>query len=144
LINVYFGGSLLQDIKSFYVEDPEMRTILPRKKLLVERDSNLARILARETVRVNALHRRAIDPSLLGRHVRVAARDRNGIVQAIEHDQLPFVIGVQWHPEFLPQLPRQRAIFRSLVDAAKKKQITKCAIPSHPRSAHYRTALQVS
>ena len=30
----------------------------------------------------------------------------------------PFVLGVQWHPEYLPQMPRQRAIFRALVKAA--------------------------
>jgi putative glutamine amidotransferase len=34
---------------------------------------------------------------------------------------LPFVIGVQWHPEYLPQLPQQRAIFESLVRQAKAR-----------------------
>jgi putative glutamine amidotransferase len=122
MINVYFGGSLLQDVKSFYVEDPEVRTILPRKRLMIEPGTVLSRILGRETVRVNALHRQAIDPSRLGRGLRIAARDRNGIVQAIELDGEEagaMVLGVQWHPEFLPQLPRQRAIFRAVVKGAK-------------------------
>jgi putative glutamine amidotransferase len=52
--------------------------------------------------------------------MRVAARDRNGIVQAIEHATLPFVIGVQWHPEYLPQRKEQRAIFDALVREASR------------------------
>jgi GH43 family beta-xylosidase len=69
---------------------------------------------------VNALHRQAIDR--LGHGLRVAARDRNGIVQAIEHESLPLVVGVQWHPEFLPQVPQQRAIFRLLVQRAASRR----------------------
>jgi putative glutamine amidotransferase len=67
--------------------------------------------------RVNALHRQGVDR--LGNALRVAARDRNGIVQAIEHASLPFAVGVQWHPEYLPQIASQRAIFRALVREAR-------------------------
>jgi len=119
LLNVYFGGTLHRDLAGFYVEDPEVRSILPRKRVLLENGSRLARVVGAPSVRVNALHRHAIDR--LGDGLRVAARDRNGIVQAIEHARLPFVIGVQWHPEYLPQLPGQRAIFESLVRQAKAR-----------------------
>ena len=113
LLNVYFGGSLHQGLAGLYVEDPEIRTILPRKRIVVEADSCLAAVLGRRPVRVNALHRQAIDR--LGRGMKIAARDRNGIVQAIEQESLPLVVGVQWHPEYLPQMPQQRALFRELV-----------------------------
>src|SRR5688500_16696175 len=116
LLNVYFGGTLYQGLAGLYVEDPELRTILPRKRIAVERDSCLAKALGRRPVRVNALHRQAIDR--LGRGMRVSAHDRNGIVQAIEHESLPLVVGVQWHPEYLPQMPQQRGIFRQLVRTA--------------------------
>ncbi|MBD3290613.1 gamma-glutamyl-gamma-aminobutyrate hydrolase family protein, partial [candidate division KSB1 bacterium] len=33
LINVFFGGSLYQDISSFYAESPQIRSILPKKKI---------------------------------------------------------------------------------------------------------------
>ena len=87
LINVYFGGTLLQGLAGLYIEDPEIRTILPRKRIVVEPGSCLAGVLGPRPVRVNALHRQAIDR--LGHGMRVAARDRNGIVQAIEHESLP-------------------------------------------------------
>jgi putative glutamine amidotransferase len=118
LINVFFGGTLHRDLAGFYVEDPEVRTILPRKVVLVEHGARLARYLGRGPERVNALHRHAIDR--LGDGLRVAARDRNGIVQAIEHTSFPLLLGVQWHPEYLPQIPAQRAIFHALVHEARK------------------------
>ena len=118
LLNVYFGGTLHRDLAGFYREDPETRTILPQKRVVLTPGTRLARLLGRDTRRVNALHRQAIDT--LGRDLRVAARDRNGIVQAIEHESLPFVLGVQWHPEYLPQVPEQRALFDALVGHAKR------------------------
>jgi putative glutamine amidotransferase len=68
---------------------------------------------------VNSLHRQAV--ARLGQQLRVAANVRNGIVQAIEHETLPFAVGVQWHPEFLPQRREQRAIFRAMVRAVKER-----------------------
>ena len=120
LLNVYFGGTLHRDLAGFYVEDPEVRTILPRKRVDLVEGCRLRRVMKDVAARVNALHRHAIDR--LGRGVRVAARDRNGIVQAIEHGELPFVVGVQWHPEYLPQLPSQRAIFDALVKQARAQK----------------------
>jgi putative glutamine amidotransferase len=123
LLNVYFGGSLHQHLDGFYVEDPETRTILPRKRVLVTSGTHLAIGLACDpctdgAVRVNALHRQAIHS--LGHGLRAAARDRNGIVQAVEHETLPFVLGVQWHPEYLPQVRGQRRLFQALVREAKR------------------------
>ena len=117
LLNVHFGGSLHQSLDSFYTEEPAVRTTLPLKWVRITEQTWLRRVLRRDWLRVNALHRQAIDR--VGRDLRIAARDRNGIVQAIEHQSHGFVLGVQWHPEYLPQLPEQRAIFAQLVRAAR-------------------------
>src|SRR4051812_40056972 len=62
LINVYFGGTLHQDLTGFYAEDPEVRTILPRKRVDVMQGSRLANVVRHCGLdRVNALHRQAID-----------------------------------------------------------------------------------
>ena len=133
LLNVHFGGSLHQDLRGFYVEDRETRTILPRKRVRTEPGTRLRRLLGPET-RVNALHRQGVDD--LGDGVRVAARDRNGIVQAVEHASRPFVLGVQWHPEYLPQVAGQRAIFRALVDAARERLLARRSSNGVDRAAH--------
>jgi putative glutamine amidotransferase len=118
LINVYFGGSLHQDLKSFYVEDLEVRSILPRKRIVIEPRTRLAGVMQQSYRIVNALHQQAI--AELGNGLIVAARDRNGIIQAIEHESLPFVIGVQLHPEYLPQHEHQRALFAQLVRQSRR------------------------
>ncbi len=120
LINVVAGGSLHQNIESFYEEHPAIRSVLPRKQVEVESDSLLARALGRASAQVNALHDQAIDR--LGEHMNVCAREPNGVIQAIEHGRLPFLLGVQWHPEYLPQRPEQRALFRAVIRAAESNR----------------------
>lgn len=118
LLNVQFGGTLHQDLEAFYVETPQIRTLRPRKRVEVEEGSLLSRIFGTRTCRVNALHRQAVDR--LAEGLRVSAREPNGVVQAIEHPGRPFLLGVQWHPEYLPQVRRQRRLFEALVEEARR------------------------
>lgn len=116
LINVHFGGTLHNDIANFYTEVPYMHTIWPKKKVSLAEGTTLSKILSFEQIWVNAMHHQAVDKR--GDNICVAAKESNGIIQAIEHQGMPFMIGVQWHPEYLPQIPGQRRIFRALVDQA--------------------------
>jgi putative glutamine amidotransferase len=118
LLNVFLGGTLFQDIGDFYREVPNRNTILPRKRVTIEPDSRLAAILGRSRVRVNALHHQAV--RMLGQSLRPVAREPNGIIQAIEHEEHRFLIGLQWHPEYLPHLSVQKRIFQALVQASRR------------------------
>lgn len=117
LVNVALGGSLHPTLEGFYVESPQVRTVLPKKRIVVEPGSLLASILGKTELRVNALHDQAI--ATVGHGLDVVAREESGVVQAIEHRDRPFVVGVQWHPEYVPQHRRQRALFERLVAAAR-------------------------
>lgn len=138
LMNVFFGGTLRQNLTGLYVEDPEVRTFLPRKRIQIAPDSNLARVMGKEVERVNALHRQGVER--LGHQLRVVARDRNGIVQGIEHPDLPFVIGVQWHPEYLPQVSSQARLFSQLIHHATQRG-TRSAIGPQEAEARRERAL---
>lgn len=116
LLNVAAGGTLHQDLEGFYEEHPAIRSVLPRKRIEIAEDSRLARILAMTRVRVNALHSQAIDD--LGDHMMACAHEASGVIQAIEQTGPSFALGVQWHPEYLPQRPEQRALFEALARAA--------------------------
>lgn len=118
LLNVAGGGSLHQHIEGFYSEYPAIRSVLPRKQVEIIAGSRLRRITDQDTIWVNALHSQAIDA--LGDGFQVCARESNGIIQAIERQGETFAIGVQWHPEYLPQQRRQRALFAALVHAARE------------------------
>ncbi len=115
LLNAAAGGSLHKDL-SFYVESPRLWTVMPIKPVQIDKRSRLHELLG-DCCRVNSLHRQAVDRT--GTGLRVVARDDYGIVQAIEHPERSFWIGVQWHPEFLPHLPEQRRLFGGLVRAAR-------------------------
>lgn len=116
LINIRFGGNLHQDITNFYSEIPKIHSVFPKKKVVIAENSKLHEILQFERIFVNALHNQAVNK--LGEQLEVVAIEENGVTQAIEHDDYSFLIGVQWHPEYLPQIPAQRRIFKTLVEEA--------------------------
>jgi putative glutamine amidotransferase len=117
LMNVVLGGSLHQKIEHFYTEDTNnVRSVLPRKIITVSAGSRLQQILQSDICRVNALHDQSIKN--LGDELGVSAIESTGVVQAIERHNHPYFIGVQWHPEYMPQSDRQQRLFRCLVDSA--------------------------
>ncbi|WP_134500481.1 gamma-glutamyl-gamma-aminobutyrate hydrolase family protein [Microvirga pakistanensis] len=118
MINVALGGSLHTDIYEVYVQAPKMRTVLPKKRVTIEADSRLDRILRCNPCLVNALHHQSVDR--LGEGLRIAAHDESGIVQAIENERAPFLIGVQWHPELLVWKKPQQRLFAALAHAASE------------------------
>ena len=69
--------------------------------------------------RVNSLHRQAIHAEGT---LRVVARDDSRVVQAIERSDRAFWIGVQWHPEYMPQVRTQRRLLQTLVDQARTRR----------------------
>ncbi len=116
LINVVLGGTLHSDLRRIRVKTSNRRTPFARKTLRLEPDSRLAGILGCERTRINSLHHQAI--AELGDGLRVVGRDLDGIVQAVEHSDRRFLMGVQWHPEYLPLRRQQRALFQALSQAA--------------------------
>jgi putative glutamine amidotransferase len=77
----------------------------------------LATLFERGRSRINSLHNQGIDR--VGDGLVVTGRDLDGIVQAIEDTSRDFLLGVQWHPEFLLYMRRQRALFKEVVRHAK-------------------------
>ncbi|MEH6493445.1 gamma-glutamyl-gamma-aminobutyrate hydrolase family protein [Halopseudomonas sp.] len=118
LLNVRCGGNLFQDLKSRRKLTSNRRTLLPLKTLCLVPDSHLARLLGVERGKINSLHNQAIDQ--VGEGLVISARDLDNITQAIEAPGRRFVMGVQWHPEFLLFMRRQRRLFKALVTAARE------------------------
>ncbi len=117
LLNVHFGGSLHENLDKFYEETPQIRNVFPRKKVYIEPASKLARTLGRTQTRVNALHNQAVHET--GEGVEAVAHEITGVIQGIEYQEQPYVIGVQWHPEYMPQIRSQVRLFEKLVSEAR-------------------------
>lgn len=120
LINVVLGGSLHPDLRPLRRRTSNRRTPLPRKTALLERGGLVHHIFKKERWRINSLHHQAVDR--LGEGLQIAARDLDGFVQAVESIEHPWLVGVQWHPEYLLYLRRQHRLFRHLVNSAARSR----------------------
>ncbi|TKA89549.1 gamma-glutamyl-gamma-aminobutyrate hydrolase family protein [Halopseudomonas bauzanensis] len=119
LLNARRGGNLYQELRSRRHKTSHRRTVLPLKTLDIVPNSRLADLLGSERAQINSLHNQAINQ--LGQQLQVSGRDLDGIIQAIEDPDHPFLLGVQWHPEFLLLIRRQRRLFQALIVAASKR-----------------------
>ncbi len=89
-----------------------------RHGIRIESGTRLAEILETDATRVNSLHHQAV--AEVGPEMRVSARAEDGVIEAIEGRGEHFEIGVQWHPEKLPDRGGE-ALFRALIGAAGGK-----------------------
>lgn len=128
MINVFMGGNLHEDIYAVYEEAPKLRTVLPKKTVQVSPGSQLDRLLDCRNCRVNALHHQSVNR--VGDGLEVVARDEHEMVQAIEKPHGTFMIGVQWHPEFLVFDRGQQRLFGRLVEVAAEKRSQRAARPA--------------
>ena len=93
LLNVFFGGSLCQDLPNASAHTSYGGEELSHA-IRAEEGSLLHGLYGAE-FQVNSAHHQAV--ARLGEGLRVTAR-ADEVAEAIEHGTLP-VIGVQWHPE---------------------------------------------
>jgi putative glutamine amidotransferase len=103
LINVAFGGSLYQDIATHVPEAIEHVNEQYDKnyhQIQFPSGSLLGTLFAAQTTPlVNSIHHQAIKN--LGRDMAVEAiAGSDNIIEAIRYRKAPFVMGLQWHPEF--------------------------------------------
>jgi gamma-glutamyl-gamma-aminobutyrate hydrolase PuuD len=103
LINVAFGGSLYQDVVTNVPEalaHVNEEYDAHRHAIMFPPGSSLGRMFPHEKRPVvNSIHHQAVKD--LGRDIAIEAiSDPDGIVEAIRYQRAPFVMGLQWHPEF--------------------------------------------
>jgi len=128
-LNVHRSGSLIQHILDFLPEETRSKVnhdagknVAVAHAVEIERDSRLARMLLERVIPVNSSHHQSADA--IGTGLRIVARcPDDGIIEALEGtDPDHFVLAVQWHPErSVDEDEPSRAIFRALVEAARKR-----------------------
>ena len=117
LMNVFFGGSLYQDIYAFVEDAIEHEKGAVHSVILNER-SRLSGITGEKEFDVKSYHHQAVNR--VGNGLGACATAPDGIVEAIEHKNGDFVIGVQWHPE-LESSPVSDALFENFIVACSEK-----------------------
>ncbi|MDB9824644.1 gamma-glutamyl-gamma-aminobutyrate hydrolase family protein [Alphaproteobacteria bacterium] len=99
LINVFDGGSLIQDINTnINHEQPNPRNETGHDIEIISK-TYLNKIYRRKLSGVNSAHHQAVD--IIGENLEINARSSDGIVEAFKHRVHFYCLGIQWHPEFL-------------------------------------------
>lgn len=120
LMNVIFGGSLIQHIPNaidncLLHEQPNPRNEAGHAIEIVP-GSLLYKIAQKETASVNSAHHQAI--KTVADRFLVNAWAPDGVIEGIEYrDPEHFLLGVQWHPEFVIS-DVDSAVFKHFIMAA--------------------------
>ena len=107
LLNVVFGGTLHQHLPEVVINkdapvvnhSPKMRAFLMAHNVTLVPGTKLSTFSSAETRGVNSVHHQAVDR--IGAGLKANALSDDTLIEAFESTEHPFVMGVQWHPEFL-------------------------------------------
>ena len=106
LLTAIHGGKLLQDIKTFIPEALEheqkhlnIHMSKPSHWVKIMPGSLLHKIIQKDQMMVNSSHHQAVKS--VGPEMIISAIAEDGVIEAVEMPESNFIIGVEWHPEFL-------------------------------------------
>ncbi len=127
LVNVAFGGTLIQDIPS---EVGSLdHTVVGHavydghQPVHLTPGCRVAEVVGTTDLLVNSIHHQAVKDLAPG--FRAVGWAGDGVVEAIQHDDAGWpLLAVQWHPEYLSarEDPASRALFQGLVEAARARR----------------------
>lgn len=123
VLNAHRGGTLWQDIPSqkpdASVHEQAAPYGSPWHPVDITPGSRLHTIVGRTSIEVNSYHHQAPKQAAAG--YVVTARAPDGVIEGMETTGPDFIVGVQWHPERLPDDADldhpDRRLFRAFADA---------------------------
>lgn len=132
-LNVALGGTLATEIQErpgsldhrAPVSDIQAERFAIRQTVSIKPGSCLAGVFGAGDIKVNSVHRQAVDR--LGGRLQVEAVAEDGTVEAVSVRNAPaFAVGVQWHPEWWANSDDASAkIFRAFGDAVRQHAMTR-------------------
>lgn len=121
ILSVACGGTIWQDMSLIpgktlnHMQQSACRSEVSHR-IRIERGSRLKKC-AGSCLYVNSFHHQAVNQP--GKGVSVSARAQDGTIEAIEVEDHPFALGVQWHPECMYRTsPEMRNLFHEFVTHA--------------------------
>ncbi len=131
IMSVAMWGNLYQDIDDEHpkpvLRHPKLNGEDARHEIKIQPDSLLYEIVGKSVDEVNSAHHQAVDD--IGKNFVVTARSSDGVIEAIENESKPFVIGVQYHPERMIAndgfLEHRRKLFSAFIKSTKNWQSMK-------------------
>ena len=78
----------------------------------IQKNSALYDIIGKDSIKVNSRHHDYVVKTDLN----VSALSEDGIIEAVEDKNKKFFIGIQWHPESLPEDENSKKLFKAFVE----------------------------
>lgn len=122
-INVFHEGTLCQNVTPLRVNTRHRPLLLPLQTVRLVEHSRLRELMDSPVIGANRIHSQTI--RRLGRNLRVTAVDNDLFVQAIENTRGQWLMGIQWHPEYLLYHSGHRRIFGNFVEAARRFKLVR-------------------
>lgn len=123
VLSVASGAALITHVPDVYGETIAHRLDHPRRPIAHEVElqphSRLATLLGESNITVVSWHHQAIKTIPNGWTIVAQAAD--GLPEALEYTDHPWMVAVQWHPELSPNEPVHQRLFQALVKAAGQK-----------------------
>jgi putative glutamine amidotransferase len=122
VLNTVLGGTLYQDL-SLYPDNPlkhadKEQTGKVDHKATLLKGSLLHEIIGKTSILVNSSHHQFVKQ--VGAGLTVSALAPDGVIEAFELDDYPFLIGVQWHPERIFKRQHSQRLFSAFVEYCRK------------------------
>jgi len=126
LLNVFLGGTLIQDLQA------ETGTVTPHRRedltpepkedpvhsSIFEEGSKLAAIASGTRAEINSAHHQSVAKP--GENLRITAHAPDGTIEGVEWTgDSNWVVGVQWHPERMFGDAFSERLFRDFIEAAR-------------------------
>lgn len=103
ILAVANGGSVIQDIPTQIPDSLQHMQNAPRwygtHKVSLLKESLLYKIYGQEEITTNSFHHQSVQQE--GKDFVITAKTVEGVIEAIEHKNHKFTVGVQWHPELM-------------------------------------------
>ncbi|MCF7957091.1 MAG: gamma-glutamyl-gamma-aminobutyrate hydrolase family protein [Phycisphaerae bacterium] len=131
MINIYHHGSLYQHLpQSPGLVDHGREHHHTSHSLTLAPESRLYTWLGEKNISVMSGHHQGV--CRLGEGLLAAGIADDGVIEAIERPEYPFLIAVQWHPEKDPENPVTRAITENFLNAAASYTLRKSSLTPEP------------
>jgi putative glutamine amidotransferase len=130
LLNVALGGTLIQDLPSAGVAHPQSDMAIRdhlAHDISVQQGSRLAAIFGATMFGVNSFHHQAVDQP--GRGLKPVGWSPDGVIEAMESTDHPWLLTVQFHPENLVGSHEpSRRLFEAFVSACAERSRVRVAV----------------
>lgn len=127
LINIGLGGTIYQDLAcrphsgTAVAHNQPFAYDIPCHMVTAEPGTMLSKMAGHSegcTLNVNSMHHQGIKTP--APNLTVSAYARDGLIEAVEKSDYPYLTGVQWHPEYLWQTDETALhIFQSFANACR-------------------------